>query len=225
MFIRSSDKPNADSKFKNSPQQPYSKYFVLDFEATCDNGTHLLKPQEIIEFPCILVEYTVANRSFKITSCFHSYVKPKIHTELTEYCTFLTGITQEMINDSPLFDEVFTNFRIWYNYHTNNGKDMSTIVTSGNWDVGNIFVEQCALFPVTSKIPEFMYTWINIKKLYALTMGHYPYGIRNMLKTSNLKPVGTIHNGIDDCVNIIHIMNHLAQNGCVFKTTNKLIRI
>lgn len=27
-------------------------------------------------------------------------------------------------------------------------------------------------------------------------MGHYPYGIRNMLKTLNLKQVGNIHNGM-----------------------------
>lgn len=29
----------------------------------------------------------------------------------------------------------------------------------------------------------------------------------------------------DDCVNIISIMNHLAQQGCVFKATNKLISV
>jgi len=76
-------------------------------------------------------------------------------------------------------------------------------------------------------------------------MGHYPYGIKNMLKTSNIKQIGNIHNGIgkfyfkyilityiiihnfffflDDCVNIINIMNVLAQKGCVFKATNQLI--
>lgn len=27
-------------------------------------------------------------------------------------------------------------------------------------------------------------------------MGHYPYGIKNMLKTSNLKQFGNIHYGI-----------------------------
>jgi len=75
-------------------------------------------------------------------------------------------------------------------------------------------------------------------------MGHYPYGIKNMLKTSNLKQVGNIHNGFgkfyfkyilityiiilifffsDDCVNIINIMNVLAQKGCEFKATNQLI--
>lgn len=48
IFIRSIDKPNTGSISKTErflQQQPYTKFFVLDFEATCDNGQHLLKPQ------------------------------------------------------------------------------------------------------------------------------------------------------------------------------------
>lgn len=45
MFIRSTDKPNTESLTSFNKSQPYTKYFVLDFEATCDNGAHLLKPQ------------------------------------------------------------------------------------------------------------------------------------------------------------------------------------
>lgn len=33
-------------------------------------------------------------------------------------------------------------------------------------------------------------------KLFALTIGQYPFGIQNMLKTENLKQIGSIHNGI-----------------------------
>lgn len=222
MFIRSSDKPNTESLTSFNKSQPYTKYFVLDFEATCDNGAHLLKPQEIIEFPCILVELNTVKGGFEVVSCFHSYVKPIIHTQLTEYCTELTGITQDMVSNSPPFDEVFSNFCNWYNDHINTEKEKSIIVTSGNWDIGNMFVEQCKLFPSTITIPEFMCTWINIKKLFALTMGQYPLGIKNMLKTTDSKQIGNIHCGIDDCVNIITIMNQLLQRGCVFQATNKI---
>lgn len=69
-----------------------------------------------------------------------------------------------MVSNSPPFDEVFCNFQKWYIDHTKD-KENSIIVTSGNWDLGNIFVEQCSLFPSTIEIPEFMCTWINIKKV------------------------------------------------------------
>jgi hypothetical protein len=53
MFIRSIDK----SKSKNwSQQQPYNKFFVLDFEATCDDKAHLLKPQ-VINYFCFGKKY------------------------------------------------------------------------------------------------------------------------------------------------------------------------
>lgn len=48
MFIRSLDKSNSELKTKTNnclQSQLYTKFFVIDFEATCDDGTHLLKPQ------------------------------------------------------------------------------------------------------------------------------------------------------------------------------------
>lgn len=71
-----------------------------------------------------------------------------------------------MVYNSPPFDEVLHNFCEWFKNHTNNFEEKSIIVTSGNWDLGNIFVEQCKLFPSTRKIPHFMCTWINIKKVF-----------------------------------------------------------
>lgn len=48
MFIRSIEKSNSELKTKTKnflQSQLYTKFFVIDFEATCDNGAHLLKPQ------------------------------------------------------------------------------------------------------------------------------------------------------------------------------------
>lgn len=70
-----------------------------------------------------------------------------------------------MVSSSPPFDEVFHDFHRWFKNNTNDGEEQSIVVTSGNWDLGNIFVEQCKLFPSTIQIPEFMCSWINIKKV------------------------------------------------------------
>lgn len=48
MFIRYIDRPNSElSKKPNNLclQQSYNKFLVLDFEATCNNKLHQLKPQ------------------------------------------------------------------------------------------------------------------------------------------------------------------------------------
>lgn len=47
IFIRSIDKPNKESTntINSVTQQPYNKFFVIDFEATCANEMQLIKPQ------------------------------------------------------------------------------------------------------------------------------------------------------------------------------------
>ena len=42
------------SKESGIVQQPFKHYLVLDFESTCQEGARI-DPQEIIEFPCLLV--------------------------------------------------------------------------------------------------------------------------------------------------------------------------
>lgn len=66
IFIRSLDKPNTCSKFKNFPQQPYTKFFVLDFEATCDNGMYLLKPQVNLSVTYLYVDIFRLNKTRNI---------------------------------------------------------------------------------------------------------------------------------------------------------------
>jgi len=69
MFIRSTDKPNAESVTKPNLSQPYTKFFVLDFEATCDNVAHLLKPQVVF----ILNHYFVKRKKVEIITFNYNY--------------------------------------------------------------------------------------------------------------------------------------------------------
>ena len=43
------------SKESEITHQPFKHYLVLDFESTCQEGDRI-DPQEIIEFPCLLVK-------------------------------------------------------------------------------------------------------------------------------------------------------------------------
>ena len=89
----------------------FEYYLVLDFESTCQEGTKI-DPQEIIEFPCLLVRaddlclvdqvliiktHLAHIKCFSMMAQFHEYVKPVASPLLTNFCTDLTGITQDMI--------------------------------------------------------------------------------------------------------------------------------
>lgn len=87
--------PTIASVLGFSKAPPYFDYLVvIDFEATCDNKTSLT-PQEIIEFPAVLVNL----ETLRIQAVFRTYVKPVCHPQLTEFCKRLTGIQQEQVSD------------------------------------------------------------------------------------------------------------------------------
>ena len=75
--------------------QNFDYLIVLDFEATCGSKGHQPIPQEIIEFPCALLN---VRKGFEVEAIFHQYVRPVKHPLLTTFCTELTGITQVRLN-------------------------------------------------------------------------------------------------------------------------------
>lgn len=66
---------------RQGSQRP-THWFVLDFEATCDDKQQVL-PQEIIEFPVVAVDAT----SHEVVATFRRYVRPKRNPVLTPFCT------------------------------------------------------------------------------------------------------------------------------------------
>jgi ERI1 exoribonuclease 2 len=69
--------------------QEFQYFVVIDFEATCDKDRNP-HPQEIIEFPSVLVNSATG----QLEASFQTYVRPTYHQHLTEFCKELTGIQQ-----------------------------------------------------------------------------------------------------------------------------------
>ena len=63
-------------------------FVVIDFEATCEEKNPANYKHEIIEFPAVLVD---SKRPAKIVDIFHSFVRPEINTQLSDFCKTLTG--------------------------------------------------------------------------------------------------------------------------------------
>ena len=83
------DKMMSERLEGRASQQKFRTLYVIDFEATCNGDQRKpLRPQEIIEFPCVRVD----TKTFKPTATFHEYVRPVHHARLTHFCTELTGI-------------------------------------------------------------------------------------------------------------------------------------
>lgn len=197
-----------------SPAQKFKYFLVLDFEAQCKSGEKI-QPQEIIEFPCLMID----SENFQILHTFHQYIKPVCHPQLTDFCTELTGITQDMVEDCPTWAPTLASFQEWYS-ERGLSTDNAAFVTCGLWDLATCLPAQCRYSEVA--IPPMLDLathgqFINLKFSFQRHTGKYGKGLKDMQRVLGLNFDGRLHSGIDDCKNIVKIMTELSKQGFVFE--------
>ena len=173
------------------------RLFVIDVESTCEKDTRI-KNQEIIEFGCV-----VANVLTLEPICMYDiYVKPVINPTLTHFCTELTGITQEFLNENGL------SFRSACKALTHLVLPDDIFASWGYFDC-NILKKNCKMFKC--KYP--FHNHVNLKVLSANMMGWNKGGISVAKALSNLglEFMGSPHNGLDDALNILRIVKTIQK--------------
>lgn len=117
----SSSLPIKREKGKSLLVQP-SSYIVLDLETTGLSTQY----DDIIEVAAI--KYINGNE----TEQFHSLVRPEKFTELDDFITELTGITDDMLRDAPTFRQILPDFQ-------NFVKDYVIIGHNVNFDINFLY--------------------------------------------------------------------------------------
>eukprot|EP01095_Lingulamoeba_sp_RSL-Kostka_P006235 TRINITY_DN194_c2_g1_i1.p1 TRINITY_DN194_c2_g1~~TRINITY_DN194_c2_g1_i1.p1 ORF type:complete len:210 (-),score=47.29 TRINITY_DN194_c2_g1_i1:650-1279(-) len=196
----------------NNNSTDFEYFIVLDFEATCNNPIQM-KPMEIIEFPCVLLNAA----TLEIEDRIQFYVKPVINPILSDFCTSLTGITQDVVDEGITFEEALEGINDWIvnKHNLENIGERYAFVTCGDWDLKTMLPSQMRL--TKQKVPKRYKKWINIKKVH---QKHYKkrkqLGMAKLLKYFNLELVGRHHSGIDDCVNISRILVEMLNDNVPF---------
>ncbi|XP_050396437.1 ERI1 exoribonuclease 3 isoform X1 [Patella vulgata] len=193
------------------PKQQFDYFLVLDFEA---NGDHkIIKPMEIIEFPIVKVNA----KTFEIESVFQQYVEPEVN-EICEYCTKVTGISQDMVRGKPHLRKTLQLVDEWMNKEGLLKDGVKFIfVTCGDWDLKTQLPRETAWFNIL--LPQYYNQWINIKTPFREVTGIRPHGMKSMLHNLHLTLDGRHHSGLDDSKNISKILTRLAEKGFVYKVT------
>lgn len=194
------------------------EYFcVLDFEATCNDKRPKPSPQEIIEFPVVLLNI----KTGEVDDIFHYYIRPDLHPELSSFCTELTGITQEMVgnNGISLF-ECLKLHEQWLQKHnlvnhegqiSNAESKRFLYVTCGDWDLKTCLPNQLAHHNM--KVPNIFNSWVNVKKAYGKFYNRKVSGMTSMLTDLRLDLQGRHHSGIDDSKNIARVCARMVADG------------
>jgi len=198
---------------------------VVDFEATCDDNPGTIDPQEIIEFPSVLIRIDGDDLKARIIAEFQKYIRPAHNPTLTSFCKKLTGISQDQIDSGTSFEVALSAHRAWLTEQLgcHPSTENVTIVTCGDWDIKSMLPRQC--FLTRMKVPEYLTRVCNIKIIAQELWGEKkrPSGMVKMLTRLRLPLIGREHSGIDDCRNIAAICLRFASMFCKFRPTGELM--
>ena len=89
----------------------------------------MLPVSEITQFPSVLL--ALRGRESAIVDEFNTYVRPRLNPTLTQFSVQLTGITQEMVDASPILEDVLPKYLEWLQSH--GLVSDSTGTRSGHW--------------------------------------------------------------------------------------------
>jgi inhibitor of KinA sporulation pathway (predicted exonuclease) len=176
----------------------YDKITVIDIESTCWKENNSRDINEIIEIGICPIE----TKSGNVLEPKSIIVKPTYST-VSEFCTELTTLTQEDVDNgisfsdacSILVNEYETKKYVWSSY--------------GFYD-RNQFEIQCERENV--QYP-FSYAHINVKILFALVNSlKRQVGMTDALKMLKIPLKGTHHRGGDDAQNIAQILSRILFN-------------
>lgn len=190
----------------------YRHLAILDFEANCEeegkHGAETIR-NEIIEFPVLV--YSLESQAVETNKTFHYYCRPR--SNITAFCTKLTGITREMLASSLPFSNVLDLFRVWLKQNDMNSAN-TLFLTCGDRDFDHFLPETCKALGL--EIPKILTKWCNVKDIFTRFYRIKAKSLPNMLHTLRLPWIGREHSGIDDCWNIVNVVHHMVLNGVSF---------
>ncbi|KAM6320268.1 ERI1 exoribonuclease 2 [Podargus strigoides] len=220
----------ARSSAKAAAEQRFGYLIVVDLEATCwrDRGR---RPPEIIEFPAVLLNTSTG----EIESEFHTYVQPQEHPVLSEFCTELTGITQNQVEEGVPLNICLSQFLKWIQKiqkekkiifssgipsHSTSEAKPCTFLTWTDWDLGVCLQYECKRKQLRK--PDILNSWIDLKATYRAFYNRKPKGLSGALQDLGIAFAGREHSGLDDSRNTACLAWRLICDGCVLKITKSL---
>ncbi len=168
------------------------RYVIVDLEATCwETGTAPAR-MEIIEIGAVMLPGFGPEPGQE----FARFVKPIAEPILSAFCTQLTGIRQQDVDQTQYFYQVFPEFISWI------GVEPFTLCSWGAYDL-NQFRIDCQRHHLP--FPSSFERHINLKKAFATWKGIKPCGMKAALGILKIPLEGQHHRGIDDARNIAKI--------------------
>ncbi|CAN6203802.1 unnamed protein product [Urochloa humidicola] len=193
----------------------FDYFVVIDFEATCKEGSRIY-PQEIIEFPAVLVDAATGG----LLSSFRTYVKPRHHPVLTPFCKQLTGIQQEQVDGGVELAEALAMHDAWL-ASAGVAKNRLAVVTWGDWDCKNMLDFECNFKGIAK--PAYFDQWVNLRVPFEAAFGDGRRNLQEAVREAGLQWDGRLHCGLDDARNTARLLVEVMRRGVRITITGSLV--
>lgn len=179
-------------------------FLIIDLEATCSEDLEITAADmEIIEVGAVW-----AHPNGEVVNTFQTFVRPTLNKLLTSYCINLTGISQNDVNDADLWPDVSKQLTSFATLHAPNR------LIWGSW--GQYDFKQIERDCLRHDLINPLLNWehINLKREFARSRKIKEVGMRKALEMTGLPLLGSHHRGLDDAINIAHLLPkiELAKN-------------
>ncbi|EOW9127777.1 3'-5' exonuclease [Vibrio cholerae] len=175
---------------------------IVDLEATCDEDERLISrtKMEIIEIGAVKVRL----HDFELVDKYQSFVRPMRNPILTDFCTNLTGITQQDVSSARTFYEVSEEFFNWC------WKDCNALAWC-SWAMYDYYqLEQdCEHYFVDNEL--LCVEHLNLKNMYGDVYKGKRRGLINALSEQGLDFEGSNHRALDDALNAFKIVYNMPN--------------
>lgn len=172
-------------------------FIVFDLEATCwEDDTQLKRhTQEIIEIGAVLIL-----ENGEEDGSYQSFVRPKHHPNLSNFCMNLTSITQIDVNRAGFFPDVIEDFKEWFDFYDE--EEEYRLCSWGAFDK-KALERDCRLHGLD---PDWCEHHINLKQQYASFKGlRKEIGLKSAVEREGFEFEGTHHRAISDAENLAKI--------------------
>ena len=177
---------------------PTPYLLVVDLEATCDQRGFSRDQMETIEVGAVMVE----TATLRPVDEFQTFIRPVVRHRLTRFCTELTSITQDMVDEAPTFPEAMARWKEWMDGRR------SLFCSWGRYDLHQLRQDEarwgCGLPTGRGHL--------DLKREFASVQEVRRCGMKGALRMAGLPLTGTHHRGIDDARNIAALLPWIVGN-------------
>eukprot|EP00949_MAST-11_sp_MAST-11-sp1_P003649 g3649.t1 len=190
----------------------YDVVVCLDFEATCDEGDApkvSREEQEIIEFPWVVFDL----HELSVTSSRQIYIRPE-NTDVTEFCTGLTGITAEDVKDGCTLEDALAQFHESVIVPLMEEEKKFCLITHGNWDL--IVQLRSEAHRKGIHLDDYLLSYLDLRDIFRwwCTISHRPCGstsLTAMTEALGIQLQGRLHSGIDDASTMAAVLQRIIS--------------